>query len=98
MLRDEETGKFEDNWYKPFTTCLTEKSFEAIKPNTWYLCVIKQIEKYWEMYGERMKYEKGDRIGEDIILVEPQIVQIYPADYDKSKIEIDYLKLYKAIK
>ena len=98
MLQDECKCVFNDNFYKPFTTCLDEKSFTDIKKGDKYLCLVRHVEKLFKKQGEIMTYKKGDRCGKEIVLVEPQIVEIYPMNIDRDTIKFSYFELYKPLK
>lgn len=95
VLRKERYGSFKENWIKPFTTCLDEKSFDVLKTGDTFLCLVEQSEKMFERDGEIQVYRKGNKVGDDIVLVDSTIRKVYPQDYDRSKIKVDYINLYK---
>ena len=92
ILKPQRFRSFKDNWFRPFTTCLDEKSFAVIKKGQTFRCLVSQTEEKFEKWGETMTYEKGDRAGTDIVLVKPEIVKVLAPD---EEIEIDYWQLYK---
>jgi|GEM_PF-5571528 len=98
VLRDKRYISFKDNWYKNYTTGLDEKSFDVLKKGMKFLCLIEQSEKMFNKDGENQKYKKGGRIGEEIVLVDCSIRKIFKHDYDRSKIEYNYMDLYKELK
>ena len=95
VLRAKDYISFKDNFFKTFTTGLSEKSFNVLKEGMKFLCLVEQSEKMFEKDGDTMKYLRGDRVGDDIILVDSSIRKIWKHDYDRSKIEVDYINLYK---
>ena len=97
ILQPYKTESFKDNWYKKFTACLDEESFEVIKKGDTYLCLVQQTERPFEKGGEIMVYEKGRKAGDEITLIEPEIVKVYPPDTDIEKLEINYFELYKTL-
>lgn len=97
MLQEQCYGEFDDNWFKSFTTCLDEKSFDKVKKNDKYLCLIQHVERLFVKDGEVMKYEQGDKIGEDIVIIEPQIINVYPIETNIETIKINYFSLYKPL-
>jgi hypothetical protein len=97
ILQHKAFGKFKDYWYQKFTTCLDESQFAVINKGETYLCLIGHEEKMFEKDGDIMKYEKGERYGDDIVLIEPKILKVYPPSTDKESIEINYFDLYKEL-
>lgn len=95
VLRDRRYISFKENWYKNYTVGLDEKSFKAVKEGDRFLCLVEQSEKKFYKDGENQRYVKGNRIGEEIVVVDCNIRKVYPPDYDKSKIEFNYIDLYK---
>lgn len=95
MLRSECSGNFEEMWYKPFTSCLDESSFTAIKKGDTFLFLIQHVERLFEKDGVVMTYEKGERFGNDIILVQPEIVSMYPLG---TEVDVNYFNLYKPLR
>lgn len=98
ILQRKGWGRFESEWFKGFTTCLDESQFKHLRKGTKYLCLVMQEEKLIEKDGEVITYEKGNRAGDDVIMIDPQIINIWDVDYDTSDIKIDYLKLYKPLR
>jgi hypothetical protein len=98
ILTKESRFNFEDWWYKPFTTCLSEKQFDVLEKGSVHLCIVEHIEELFISDGAIQTYRQGHRIGEDIILVKPRIVKVYPMDFDRDSLDINYLKLYKSLK
>jgi hypothetical protein len=91
-------GKFKDNWYKRFTTCLKEEQFDVVKKGDEFLCLISHEEKTFnEEDGSTATYNKGNKVGEKIVVIEPSIVKVYPLDFDVSSIKINYFELYKEL-
>ena len=98
MLQPQRLSSFKDNWYRPFTNCLDEKSFTAINKGEIYLCLVKQVEEKFIKQGEIIRYRRGSKIGDEIILVKPEIVKVYPPDIERDTIKINYFELYEFLK
>jgi len=77
---------------------LNYESFAGIKKNNKYLCLILHREKLFEQNGEVVKYERGDKAGQDIVIIEPEIVKVYPQGLNKEDIKVNYFSLYKPLK
>lgn len=98
ILQKEDSGDFNNNWFRPFTTNFTYSTFSEVKKNQKYLCLVLHREKLFEQNGEAVKYERGDNIGQDIVLVEPEIIKVYPQGTNKEDIKVNYFSLYKPLK
>lgn len=88
-------GDFENEWFKHSTKCFSEEDFAHINKGDVFLCLVKHVEKLFEKYGKIVTYEKGNRFGQDIVIVEPQIIKVYPIGTED--IKIDYFKLYEPL-
>lgn len=95
ILSSKKSISFKDNWMKRFTVGLDEKSFTAIEKGEKYLCLIQQVERPFEKDGKIMKYEKGNKVGEDIDVVQPEILKVYPPGTNIEDININWFELYK---
>jgi len=95
LLRNKRIASFRDNWFKSFTTCLDEKSFKVINKGDKFLCLIMQQEQtFSERNGEAATYNKGERSGEEIVVVKPNIISVHPLG---TKVEFNYFDLYKKL-
>jgi hypothetical protein len=97
-ILQEQGGDFENNWFRPFTTSLSYDQFAEVKKNNKYLCLVLHREKLFEQNGEVVKYERGDKAGQDIVIIEPEIVKVYPPGLNKEDIKVNYFSLYKPLK
>lgn len=95
ILQPYRMASFKDHWYKSYTDCLDEDSFKVVKEKDKFLCLVRQVERPFMKNGELQTYIKGNRVGEEIDIIDPEIVKVYPPSTDVSKIEIDWFSLYK---
>lgn len=92
MLQKVSKEVFEEEWFKPFTFCLSEQDFSKVKRGQKFRCLVQHKEKYFtDKNGEFVRYEQGLRFGEPIIIREASIVKIFK---DNEEPQIDYLKLF----
>lgn len=94
ILQREAYGEFSEEWFKPFTTCLDEQSFAGINKGDKFWCLIMYVEKLFEKSGEIVKYERGEKSGQDIVIIEPQIIRIQK---EQPTNKPNYFKLYKPL-
>lgn len=91
MLQKVGRGVFEEEWFKPFTTCLSEQDFDRVEKGMKVRCLVRHKEKYFtEKDGTIKNHERGYGYGKPIIIREASIYKIVKEDNP----EIDYLQLF----
>lgn len=98
VLQQRTTGDFSKEWFKPFSKGFRKEDFEQLKKNTLYKCVVLQKEELFVMNGKQMVYEQGNKMGKPIVLIRPQVIEVYDIDTPDENIKFDYKKLYQPIK
>lgn len=91
MLQKVSRGVLEEEWFKPFTTCLSEQDFDRVEKGMKVRCLVRHKEKYFtEKDGTIKNHERGYGYGKPIIIREASIYKIVKEDNP----EIDYLQLF----
>lgn len=98
MLVSKRQGDFKSLWFRPFTKNFTREDFKRLPNGKWLKCVVAHVEEAFIVNGEKMLYLQGKKFGEKIVMIKPEVVAVYHIDTPDSKIEVNYLKLYKPLK
>ena len=94
MMMNETTGRFSDEWFRPFTRCFTKADFKRLPKGKELKAVVAHKEEMFILKGEQVLREKGMRAGEPIILTKPEIVAVYHIDTPDEDIKFKYSSLY----
>jgi hypothetical protein len=98
LVQDKDRASFAKYWFRPFTNSFSRETLLRIPKGRKFKCIVAHVEEAFKERDKQMYYKQGNRIGQPIVLLKPEIVKVYPLETPNKDIKIDYFKLYKPIK